>query len=164
MLAGHNRPAVYKNGGNVQPGDGHHAARHILVAAGDGHQPVHPLAERNQLDGIGDDLAADQRGFHPLGAHGNAVADRNGAELKGHAVGGADALLDALGEAVQMDIAGGDIAGQVGDGDKGFFHIRLGNAHSHQHSAGRGALGVMGDFRAAMLGAGVRGQSHSGHP
>ena len=149
--------------GNVEAGDRHHAAGHIFVAAGDGDQAVHTLAEGDQFDGVGDDFAADQGGFHSLGAHGDAVADGDGAELERYAVGGADAFLDALGEAVEVDVAGGDVAGEVGDGDEGFFHILLGDAHRHKHSAGGGALGVVGDFGAAVLvggGGGVIGGRH----
>ena len=36
VLAGHNGAAVHKDGGDVETGDGHHAAGHIFVAAGDG--------------------------------------------------------------------------------------------------------------------------------
>ena len=140
--------------GTLRPGQGHHAAGHILVAAGDGDETVHALAEGDQLDGVGDDLAADQRSLHALGAHGYAVADGDGAELEGHAVGGADAFLCALGEAAEVDVAGGDVAGQVGDGDEGFFHVVVGDAHGHQHGAGGRALGVVGDFGAAVLGLG----------
>ena len=161
VLAGHDGAAVHEDAGYVEASQGHHAAGHILVAAGDGDEAVHALAEGDQLDGVGDDLAADEGGLHALGAHGYAVADGDGAELEGHAVGGADALLGAVGEAAQVDVAGGDVAGQVGDSDEGLFHVLMGNAHGHQHGAGRRSLRVVGDFCAAMLGLGWLG--HGGH-
>ena len=40
----------------------------------------------------------DERGAHALGAHRDAVDDRDGVELDGRAAGLADALLDVLGE------------------------------------------------------------------
>ena len=137
----------------MQPG-------HVLVAASDGDQAVHPLPEGHQLDGVGDDLAADQRGFHALGAHGDAVADGDGAELERHALPGADALLGGLGETAQVDVAGSDVAGQVGDGDERLFHVLVGDAHGHQHGAGGRSLQVVGDLGAAVLG--LRGLSDSG--
>ena len=52
----------------------------------------------DQLDRVGDDLAADERGAHALGAHGDAVGHRDGVELHRRAAGRADAILDVLGE------------------------------------------------------------------
>ena len=147
--------------GTLRRAQGHHAAGHILVASGDGDEAVHALAEGDQFDGVGDDLAADQRGFHALGAHGYAVADGDGAELEGHPVGRADAFLGTVGEAAEMDVAGCDVADQVGDGDEGLFHVFVGDAHGHQHGAGRRALGVVGYLGAAVLGPG--GLGHGGH-
>ena len=152
VLAGHYRAAVHEQARHVQPRQRHHAAGHVLVAPGDGDQAVHPLPEGDQLDGVGDDLAADQRGLHALGAHGDAVADGDGAELEGDALSGANPLLGGLGEAAQMDVAGGDVAGQVGDGDEGLFHVLVGDAHGHQHGAGRCSLQVVGDLGTAVLG------------
>ena len=83
----------------MQPG-------HVLVAAGDGYQAVHALAEGDGLDGVGDDLAADQRRLHALGAHGDTVADGDGAELERRAVALADAVLDGAGDTAEMDVAG----------------------------------------------------------
>nr|ABZ08895.1 hypothetical protein ALOHA_HF4000APKG5H11ctg2g13 [uncultured marine microorganism HF4000_APKG5H11] len=99
-LTGHYGPAVHEDGRHVQTGHGHHAAGHVLVAAGDGDQAVHALAEGNKLDGVGDDFPADQRGLHTLGAHGDAVAHRDGAEFEWYPIFSAHAFFGRLGEPV----------------------------------------------------------------
>ena len=62
-------------------------AGHILVAAADGEQAVHARGAANGLDRVGDDFARDQRILHALGAHGDAVADGDGAEDLRHGLG-----------------------------------------------------------------------------
>ena len=52
-----------------------------LVAAGEADQRVVAMAAHRQLDGVGDDLAADQRGLHARMAHRDAVGDGDGGEL-----------------------------------------------------------------------------------
>ena len=166
VLAGHDGAAVDEDGRHVEAGDGHHAARHVLVAAGDGNQAIHALPEGDHLDGVGDDLAAHQGCLHALGAHGDAVADGDGAKFEGGAVGLAYALLGGLGKAGQVDVAGGNVAGQVGYGDEGFVQVFLGQAHGEQHGPGRGPLGSLGNVIAAMLhpgdGGGVPGSGLGG--
>ena len=48
----------------------------------------------HELDRVGDHLAADERRLHALGAHRDAVGDRDRVELHRRAAGRADALLD----------------------------------------------------------------------
>ena len=117
--ARHDGASVYEHGGYVQARHGHETAGHVLVASRDGHQPVEPLGHRYQLDGVGDDLAADQRGLHALRAHGDAVAHGDGAKLERGAAGVAYALLDASGQPTEVDVAGRDVAGEIGDSNEG---------------------------------------------
>ena len=63
------------------------------MAAGHEIYTVEALAAGDRLDGIGDHLARDERVFHPLGAHGDAVGDGDGVEDERLAAG----LRDALG-------------------------------------------------------------------
>ncbi len=91
--AGQDRAAIDEDRRHVEPAHRHHHAGQRLVAAGHADQRVVAVAAHGQLDGIGDDLAADQRGLHALVAHGDAVGDGDGAELARRAVGGRDALL-----------------------------------------------------------------------
>ena len=61
-------------------------------------RPSKLLPRDDEFDGIGDDLARDERGLHALGAHGDAVGDGDGVELHGGSAGFADALLDGGGD------------------------------------------------------------------
>ena len=114
---GRDRAAVEHQAGHVEPGQRHHAARDRLVAAREGDHGVEHVAAGDQLDRVGDHLAADQRGLHALGAHRDAVGDRDGVELHRGAAGGADALLDLLGQAAQVEVAGHRLGPGVGDAD-----------------------------------------------
>ena len=150
-LSGHDGAAVNENGRDVQPGHGHQATGHVLVASGNGNQGVHALAEGHYLDGIGDDFPADQRGFHPFGPHGYSVADGDGAKLEGRATRLADTLFGCLGEPVQVNVARCDVAGQVGYGNKGFVHVLLSEAHGPKVRPGGSPIRSLGDFLAAVL-------------
>ena len=151
VFAGHDGAAIDKDRRDVKTGDGHHAAGHVFVAAGDGDEGVHPLSEGNDLDGVRDDFPADQGGFHALRPHGDAVADGDSPELEGHSVGLADPFLGGIGQPVQMNVARRDVAGQVSDGHEGFVHVGGGQAHGPEHGPGRGPVWALGYLFAAML-------------
>ncbi len=59
----------------------------IIMPGSDLSQPARPtmrvvaMAAHGQLDGVGDGLAAGERGAHALVAHGDAVGDGDGGEL-----------------------------------------------------------------------------------
>jgi hypothetical protein len=90
--AGQDGAAVDEDAGAVEARHGHDAAGHVLVAAADGDEAVEALAADDGLDGVGDDLAGDERVLHALGAHADAVGDGDGVEDDGLAAGGVDAL------------------------------------------------------------------------
>ena len=117
-VAGGDRAAVEDDRGDVEAGERHRAARDRLVAGAEGDDRVELVAARHQLDRVGDHLAADQRGLHPLGSHRDPVRDRDGVELQRRAAGGADALLDVLGEPAQVEVAGVRLGPGVGDADR----------------------------------------------
>src|SRR5690606_34706971 len=81
---GLDRAAVDVHGGYVEPGEGDHPARHVLVAAADDEHAVHALAATDGLDRVGDDLARDEAALHALGAHRDAVGDGDRLERLGH--------------------------------------------------------------------------------
>ncbi len=124
--AGHDRAPVKEYGGNVQAGHGHEHAREALVTAGDASEGVVAMGHHHQLRGVGDDLAADQGGLHPLVAHGDAVGDGDGGELAGGAAGALHALLDAVGQAVQVDVAGGGLVPGAAHRDEGLLDVLIG--------------------------------------
>ena len=70
----------------------------VLSQRADRDHRVELVAARGELDRVGDHLAADQGGLHPLGAHRDPVGDRDRVELHRRAARRADALLDLLGE------------------------------------------------------------------
>ena len=59
-LAGHDRPGVQEDAGEVEPRGGHHHPRQALVTASQQHRAVEPLGHHHGLDRVGDHLAADQ--------------------------------------------------------------------------------------------------------
>ena len=155
-----NGAAVDEHGRHVQPAHRHHHARQALVAAGERHQRVVAVAAHGQLDRIGDDLAADQRGLHALMAHGDAVGHRDGRELARRAPCRRDAVLHRLGLAVQGNVAGRGLVPRRRDADQGLGDLFLGYAHGVEERPMGRALrphrGVAGRHSGLVEGA-VRG-------
>ena len=126
--------------GHVQPRERHDAARNRLVAADEHDEAVEAVAARDELDRVGDHLAADERRAHALGAHRDAVGNRDGVELHRRAAGRADAGFDVLGQRAQVQIARADLDPGVGDADERLLQIRVGEAGAFEHRArGRAA-------------------------
>ena len=154
-----NTPAVDEDGGAVEAGDGHHATRHIFVAATDGDEAVEALGGHSGLDGVGDDVAGDEGVAHTLRAHADAVGDGDCVEINGLAASGVDALLRVLAEFAEVDVARRHVAGGRGDGDLGFFEIFVGEADGAQHGAGGGAVMAVDDD-GGVRAEGVGGLAH----
>ncbi len=143
--AGGDAAAVEHEAGDVEAGEGHDGGGHVLVAAGDADDAVETVSPRHELDGVGDDFAGDQRGFHALGSHGDAVVDRDGVELHRRATGLANALLDGLGDLSQMEVAGADLGPCVGDADDRLVQVFLAEADAAKVRAGCGAGRAFGE-------------------
>src|SRR5262249_7888032 len=105
------------------------------------------------LDTVGDDLAGDQAVAHALVAHHDAIGGRRCAEDLGHAAAGADALAALAGQAVEMSVAGGDVAEEGGDTDHGPGEIPVVEAAGPQDGAVGGAIGNLatGGLQAGTL-------------
>ena len=58
-------------------------------------------------------------------AHGDAVINRNGIELLGHAARALDLPRDQLAQVLQMDVAGNKLSEGVGDGDDGLAEVAV---------------------------------------
>ena len=84
----------------------HHHARQGLVAAGEADQRIVGVAAHHGLDAVGNDLARQQREFHALVLHGDAVGDRDGAEFPRRAAGFGDAALGEFRLAGEAHVAG----------------------------------------------------------
>ena len=105
----------------------------------------------HELDGVGDQLAADQRRLHALGAHGNPVADGDGIELHRRRACGPDALLHRPRESPQMEIARHRPGPGAGYADERAREIRVAEAHCLEHGAGGRAVRTFGEGAALVL-------------
>jgi len=105
----------------------------------------------HQLDGVRNQIAADQRRFHAFRAHGDAVADRHCVEFHGRAPGGADAGLDVRSQLAQVVVARHGFDPGVGHADQRSAQIGVGESDCLEHSARRGAIASVGDAVTAVF-------------
>ena len=129
----------------------HRACGDGLVAGYEDDEAVERVAARGDLDGVDDDLAADERAFHPLGAHRDAVGDGDGVDLHRRAARLADALLDESGHVAVVVVAGHRLRPHAGDADDGLGEVGVGEADGLEHGAGARAGGAVGHLGAAGL-------------
>src|SRR3954452_22679066 len=93
--------------------------------------------------------------MHALVAHGDAVRDRDGAELERVAASGVHAVLDRLGEPVQREVAGSDLVPRGRDPDLGFREVLVLHADRAEHASRGGALQAIRDVTGARLDVGL---------
>ena len=127
-FAGGDRAAVKNEAGNIQTGQRHDAAGNGFVAADENDESVEEIAAGDEFDGVGDDLAADQRGAHAFRAHGDAVGDGNRVELERSAAGGANAVFDVHGEFAKVIVARADLNPGIGNADERLGEIVIAKA------------------------------------
>ena len=139
QVAGADRAAIDHQGGAVEPAHGDQAARHVLVAAGNGHQAVIPLGLHNGLDRVGDDVARRQREAHAIGAHRDAVADADGVEPHAHHPGRRHALTHSRRQFVEVHVAGIALVPHAGDADLWLLEVGRLEAGAQEHGL-RGPL------------------------
>ena len=108
-------------------------------------EAVEEVAARHELDRVGHHLAADERGLHALGAHGDAVGHGDRVELHGRATGRADALLDRLRETTLVEVAGHRLDPGRGHADDGLGEVVVGEADGLEHGPGTRAVGPIGE-------------------
>ena len=133
VLAGQDRAVVDEHAGQVESGRGHQHAGDRLVAAGEADEPVEAFGVDDGLDRVADHLTGHERRPHPLVAHRDAVADRDGAELEADAAGGAHARLGVLGEFAERHVARGDLVPRRGDADLRLDPVVVGQADGAEH-------------------------------
>ena len=104
--AGVDRAAVEREAGDVEAREGERRRGDRLVAADEDDRRVEAVADAAELDRVGNQLAADQRGLHALRAHRDAVADRDGVDLHRRAARGAHAGHDVLRQLALAEVAG----------------------------------------------------------
>ena len=162
-VAGGDRAAVEQHRGHVEPGQRHRAAGDRLVAGAEGDDRVELVAARHQLDRVGDHLAADQRGLHPLRPHRHPVGDGDGVELHRRAAGGAHPLFDVLGQRPQVEVAGHRLGPGVGDPDRRPAERVVVEPDPLHVGARVGAVGAVEDDRGARAGKLGRGVAVGAH-
>ena len=111
------------------------AGGHVLIAARDADQAVKAVAARDQLDGIGDHLARDQRRLHAFGAHGDAVRYGDGVELHRRAARLADALLHGFRDLAKVEVTRPDLGPRVRNTDDGLVQVFFAEADTTQITA-----------------------------
>src|SRR2546422_5621509 len=142
-LAGHDRAAVDHEPRDVHARERHDRAGDRLVAAADAHERVEQMAARDELDRVGDDLARNKRCLHALGAHRDAVAHRDGAELNRRAARLTDAFLDPRRELPVVEVAGHDLDPRMRDADERPLKILVLVADRTHHRPRTGAVGTV---------------------
>ena len=159
QMAGLDRAAINKDRGDIQARDGHHRAGHVFVAAADGHQAIHLRRAANRFDRIRNHLARDQGILHPLRAHGDAVAHRDGAENLRHGSRFVQRMHGAFRQIIEPGVARSDGAVAVGYGDDRLIEIAVAEAHCAQHRAIGSPFEAFGNEPASSVESG-RGISH----
>jgi hypothetical protein len=143
-LAGLHRPAGDEDHRDVQPHGGHQHAGGDLVAVGDADHGVGAVGVDHVLDAVGDQLAARQRVQHAAVAHGDAVVDRDGVELLGHAAGRLDLAGDQLAQVLQVHVARDELGEAVGHGDDRLAEVLVLHAGGAPQAAGAGHVAAVG--------------------
>ena len=151
MAAGGDRATVEGQSRDVDPDESHHGGRNRFVAAHDQDQAVEEMAARDQLNRIGDHLAAHERGLHPLGAHRDAIGHGDGVELHRGTPGGTDSGLYLLGEAAVVEVAGHGLDPAMPDADQRLAEVFAGEADCPQHGARAGTVVALRQSRALPL-------------
>ncbi len=148
------RPAIDHEAGDVEPEEGHRAGRDGLVAADQAHDGVEHVAAPDELDGVGDHLAAYEGGLHPFGAHRDAVGDGDSVELHRGPASLADAFLDPLGEAPLVEVARHRLDPGVRHPDYRLLEVLVAEADGLEHSPGARPVAAFEDRPALVPGIG----------
>ena len=136
--------AIKRQPREVQSDQRHHGGWDRLIAAHDHHQSVEEVAAGDELDRVGDHLAADERGFHALGSHRDAVGHRNRVELHRRSACGPDAGLDLLRQAAVIVVTRHRLDPAVPDADQRLGQVRSAEADGPQHRPRRSPIVALG--------------------
>src|SRR5207253_8236218 len=144
-----------------EPGDVHARERHDcagdrLVAAADADERVKQMTARDELDRVRDNLARYERRLHAFGAHGDAVAHRDGAELDRRPPRLADAFLHPLRQLPVVEVARHDLDPRVRDADERPLEVLVLVPDGTHHGARAGAGGTVDESLTAQTNVGHR--------
>ena len=105
-----------------------------------------------QLNGIGDDIARHQRGFHALVTHGDAVGHGDCGELARRAAGLVDTRLGGLRLTPESDVTWRRFVPSRRHADDRPVHGLARDTHRVKEGAVRRALGTFRDVAAGHIG------------
>src|SRR6185312_7699723 len=145
VVSRHDGAAIEHHAGHVETEQSHRGSGDGFVASDEGNNAIKHVATADEFDGVGNEVAADERRFHAFGAHGDAVRDRDGVELHRRAAGFTDASFHVVRERAQVEIARHGLNPRVGDTDDGLLQILVGVTDSLEHGARRGAIRALRD-------------------
>jgi hypothetical protein len=129
----------------VQARHRHHAARHVLVAARDGDQPVVPLRAHHGLDRIRDEVPRRQRVAHAVGAHRQPVTHADRVEAQPYQTSTLNTGLDLGGQAIEVHVARVALVPHAADADLRLLQIHVGQADAVEHRLRRALAARLGD-------------------
>src|SRR5699024_10070154 len=141
----------HEDGGQTQAGGHHVHAGQCFVAACEQDRPVQLLRTHDRFDGVGDHLTRDEGEVHAVVAHGDAVGDRDRAELQWVATAGVHTSLRGAGQAVQGEVAGGDLVPRTGNADERLVPVTVTHADRAEHAPAGGCFDAVGDDAATGL-------------
>ena len=107
-----------EDGGDVEARRGHDHPRNDLVAVGDQNEAVHAVGGRHGLHRIGDQLTGSQGIPHAAVSHDNPVAHADHRHQDRRSPRHIDPRLGGLGEFVQVDVTGNDLAEGIDHADQ----------------------------------------------
>mmetsp|Transcript_22425 Transcript_22425/g.51373 ORF Transcript_22425/g.51373 Transcript_22425/m.51373 type:complete len:268 (-) Transcript_22425:399-1202(-) len=128
--------AVDHDGRSVESREGDDAARHVLIAAGEGDESVVPLGPHGGLDGVRDEIAGLKGKTHARGAHGYTVGDSNGVETVSDHIRVHDSLLDQHAQVEEVHVAGITFVPHGTNSHLRFVHILLLETGGVEHGLG----------------------------
>src|SRR5439155_27224787 len=109
------------------------------------------MAARHELDRVGDDLTADERGLHPLASHRDAVGDGDRVELHRVRARGFDASLQWRRQLAQSKVARHGLQPAVRDADERFVDVLSRQADRVNKPAGRGSVPTLTKIAARQI-------------
>ena len=130
---GSDRTTVDHKGRAVESCHRYQASGHILIAARQRHVRVVPMRLHHRFHRVCDQVSRLQRIAHPLGPHGDAIANPNGVKAHADHPRILDPLLDLGGELIEMHIAGIAFVPDTCDTDLRFGHIGIREPRSVKH-------------------------------
>ena len=141
--AGHDGSAVEQETGPVESGQGDRGSRNRLVAGAERYQGIEHVPPRHELDGIGDHLAADERGLHAFRSHRDSIRDRDRVELHRVCPGRPDAGLQWRRQLAQAEVARHRLEPAVRDADKRLVDVLRGEADGVKKRASTRAIAAL---------------------